>query len=294
MKDPIWFECNKKILPEIHFYFSSEDVCVVKTVLGKLNSDVQKCLKRVKTFLYQKELADVKLVYLVHGFRGKDIENNIAAKDFKAIKNKLLNTYKDDGIVLGVVSWITGSRMIWPDLSKILNPGAGRSLFRTKVETTKTKTVRTEDVDNAKFKLPICCSFRAGKPSHKCSVYYPTAAANTWPIGNVLAYVNHQIVGHYNTKKKKISTFCIGHSLGSHLCGFFAKRAKELSSKHIVQKIIGLDPARPIFEDTRQDLSLKLNKEDASQVEIYHTNANTFGFQKPLGFNKYIISIIFF
>jgi len=278
IKEPIWFECSKTIMPKIYFYWRNEDAekeCSVKTVKTRKDDDVKNCLLQVKTFLLSKTKSDVKLVYLVHGFKGKDFRKS---KNFKAIKNNLMEKYNAAGIVMGVVNWVTGSRMFWPKLK------TGRSLFRSNGKVIPSPTTRNEDDDHKATKTAYCCTNRAipGKP-HKCLMYYPTAAANTWPIGNILAYVHHEIVK--DMKKKTISTFCIGHSLGSHLCGFFAKRLKELNSNLNVEKIIGMDPAGPIFQDKKQASHLKLTKEDALQVEIHHLSTKRYGFKKPLGFD---------
>ena len=113
---------------------------------------------------------------------------------------------------------------------------------------------------------------------------YGVSAVNTWPIGNVLAYVNKQVILARNSNSFK--TYCIGHSLGSHLCGFFGKMSKKLGNL-TVDKIIGLDPAGPIWDYNddllRQDPNLRLNNDDALHVEVFHTNAKGVGFLYPLG-----------
>ena len=48
-----------------------------------------------------------------------------------------------------------------------------------------------------------------------------------------------------------LKSFCIGHSLGSHVCGFTGK-ARKLTG------IIGLDPAGPIFDGPSQNSNLRL------------------------------------
>ena len=67
----------------------------------------------------------------------------------------------------------------------------------------------------------------------------------------------------------------VGHSLGAHI----SARASYLlqhsqmnkTSKWIVRRITGLDPAQPCFSTA--DLSLKLDKNDALFVDVIHTNA---------------------
>ena len=61
---------------------------------------------------------------------------------------------------------------------------------------------------------------------------------------------------------------CIGHSLGSHVCGQIGKKIKE--SHLILARITGLDPAGPLFKSN--DEKKKLSKEDANYVDIIHTS----------------------
>ena len=119
------------------------------------------------------------------------------------------------------------------------------------------------------------------KNPDKSVVQYPIAAANTWPIGNILAYVSDNIAK--TIPKQRISAVCVGHSLGSHVCGFFGKMLKGLKSKISLETIFGLDPAGPIFQDDRQHSTLRLDKDDAFRTVIIHTNTKRYGFQRPVG-----------
>ena len=110
---------------------------------------------------------------------------------------------------------------------------------------------------------------------------YGKASVNTWAVGNILAYVNGKILQTLETDS--VATSCIGHSLGSHVCGFFGKMSKKLVPKVEVDKIMGLDPAGPIFDYTGQDKSLRLDKDDAKSVEIFHTNSKMYGYRDPIG-----------
>lgn len=69
----------------------------------------------------------------------------------------------------------------------------------------------------------------------------------------------------------------IGHSLGAHICGIAAKNIK--SGK--IPKIIGLDPAYPLF--SLNEPKERLSDTDANTVEIIHSNAGLLGFASPLG-----------
>ncbi|XP_050310359.1 phospholipase A1 member A-like [Anthonomus grandis grandis] len=60
---------------------------------------------------------------------------------------------------------------------------------------------------------------------------------------------------------------CVGHSLGSHVCG--------LISKYVMfrmHRIVALDPARPLITN-----QIKLNVGDAAAVHVLHTNAGHYG-----------------
>ena len=59
--------------------------------------------------------------------------------------------------------------------------------------------------------------------------------------------------------------------------------SQQLDPSLRIDKIIGLDPASPIWEYDGQNPGLRLNKADAKEVEIFHTNSNIIGFQNPIG-----------
>ncbi|CAH1793243.1 unnamed protein product [Owenia fusiformis] len=100
---------------------------------------------------------------------------------------------------------------------------------------------------------------------------------------------NGQLVG------KMVSTFlmdvlkldpkrihCIGHSLGSHVCGFIGK-------ENTLKRITGLDPAGPLFEFFGPDH--RLDPTDADFVDAIHTDAwgsgwfniVDYGIMRPVG-----------
>ena len=45
--------------------------------------------------------------------------------------------------------------------------------------------------------------------------------------------------------KTRYKTFCLGHSLGAHVCGFMGNSGNEIlgNGKKALDRIIGLDPA---------------------------------------------------
>ena len=86
---------------------------------------------------------------------------------------------------------------------------------------------------------------------------------------------------HHDEPKKSTvptKTFCVGHSLGAHVCGFMGRESDVQ-----LDKIIGMDPAGPIFE---KNFELdRLNRGNAKIVEAIHTNTGGFGLgiKKPVG-----------
>lgn len=93
----------------------------------------------------------------------------------------------------------------------------------------------------------------------------------------------------------------VGHSLGAHVAGigeshffllFFKFLHFKISLLHMfvagkkitrgkVGKIIGLDPASPLFK--YENVDERLAETDASYVEVIHTCAGTLGMSKPVG-----------
>jgi hypothetical protein len=99
--------------------------------------------------------------------------------------------------------------------------------------------------------------------------------------------VHEAIIGYHS--HLKTNTYCIGHSLGAHLCGFFGKRIKkDLEKEHHLKKIVGMDPAGPIFQHNNENM--RLNKYDATMVEIIHTNTNLFGHKSNIGHLDFYIN----
>ena len=110
-------------------------------------------------------------------------------------------------------------------------------------------------------------------------IRYGIEAANTWPIGRHLAILNSQLRNMISKKSiLPIKTFCVGHSLGAHVCGFMGRESNVQ-----LDKIIGMDPAGPIFEKNFE--FDRLNSGSAKMVEAIHTNTGGFGLgiKKPVG-----------
>lgn len=71
--------------------------------------------------------------------------------------------------------------------------------------------------------------------------------------------------------------YVIGHGMGAHVAG----RAGKMMGNNKFNTIIGLDPASQLFHC--DDPETRLSSEDASYVEVVHTNGAFFGFRRPIG-----------
>lgn len=69
----------------------------------------------------------------------------------------------------------------------------------------------------------------------------------------------------------------VGHSLGSHVAGIIGKNV----TKGVINSIIGLDPAMPLFALDKPDSRLAIS--DAFYVETIQTNGGKNGFYNPIG-----------
>ena len=237
-------------MPKIEFFFSRSKSCKVLSEKGADDDDNSYCLNKVSSFLDNNNNQQYKIVYITHGYTGDG-----GIQWIRSMKNSLLSRYGIGQTIVAIVDWKRGAR---------------RSIIN------KSNKVSGWDLQRNKF--TICC------PRTSLS-RYGIAAVNTWPIGNILAYVNEKVMAKVNSKS--VTVTCVGHSLGSHLCGFFGKMSKRIDQRLTLTKIVGLDPAGPIWDyndsDLKQDPNLRLNKEDALNVEVFHTNAEVLGFRYPIG-----------
>jgi hypothetical protein len=118
---------------------------------------------------------------------------------------------------------------------------------------------------------------------------YEQAAANTKTVGNKIA--DFIETNHINPQ----STTLIGHSLGAQASGWAGSILRNRSASKI-GNIVGLDPARPSFEDVVRTprffglpgfpLGLylspdELDASDAERVSVIHTS-KYFGIDKPI------------
>jgi hypothetical protein len=79
-----------------------------------------------------------------------------------------------------------------------------------------------------------------------------------------------------------VDLYCIGHSLGSHVCGLTGKLMKADGMKF--SRISALDPAGPCFDAYPPENRLHMT--DADYVDVIHTS-KTFGLRKPIGHSDF-------
>lgn len=110
---------------------------------------------------------------------------------------------------------------------------------------------------------------------------YTQATANTQIVGAEMANLVNRLIQNQNAQLKDFHL--IGHSLGSHICGYAGSRLPGLP------RITGLDPAGPYFGGT--DPIVRLDPKDALFVDTIHTDAEPLlqgltlglGLMQPLG-----------
>ncbi|XP_023227345.1 pancreatic lipase-related protein 2-like [Centruroides sculpturatus] len=114
--------------------------------------------------------------------------------------------------------------------------------------------------------------------------FYLSAAVNTEVVGRQLAKLIYKL--KYVRELSGENIHIIGYSLGCHLAGFTGKTLRDKMGI-ILERITGLDPASPLFEDA--DESVHLSYKDASYVDVIHTSAGDsitsgdLGITKPIG-----------
>ena len=137
---------------------------------------------------------------------------------------------------------------------------------------------------------------------------YKQAALNAMVVGNIVGELDKHIRNGL-AKDETYTTFCIGLSLGAHVCGFIGKSSKMVINRkkspiilttkrrliltqgiHVstliviyiqIDKIVALDPAGPIFDWHPPEF--RLNKNDASVVHVFHTSVPFNGLEDPIG-----------
>lgn len=90
---------------------------------------------------------------------------------------------------------------------------------------------------------------------------YFQSASNTRAVGAEIALVSNLTI--QTTGSSRSRQYCVGHSLGSHVCGHAGHSGQ-------FGRITGLDPAGPAFDD--RPPSVGLDQTSADLVDVIHTN----------------------
>jgi len=98
---------------------------------------------------------------------------------------------------------------------------------------------------------------------------YFTAAKNSVKVGQYAGEVLGLDLLINGLGQKPEQIHAIGHSLGAHLVGHFARTIQFKAGS--IARVTGLDPAKPWFD--LSDESNRISKEDATLVDIIHTNS---------------------
>ncbi|XP_073540717.1 pancreatic lipase-related protein 2-like isoform X2 [Phyllobates terribilis] len=108
---------------------------------------------------------------------------------------------------------------------------------------------------------------------------YVQAANNARLVGAEIAYLLRR---WQELKYPPSNVHIIGHSLGAHAAGEAGRRLPG------IRRITGLDPARPWFENTPEEV--RLDPSDADFVDVIHTDTNKLtgvGIIKPIGHSDF-------
>ncbi|KAJ8938428.1 hypothetical protein NQ318_011867 [Aromia moschata] len=98
-----------------------------------------------------------------------------------------------------------------------------------------------------------------------------------WAVNDVGKYVADFLRALESTFSVDLTSVSIvGHSLGAHVSGL---AGNDLNG--IVNQVIGMDPALPLFSLSDEDN--RLAKKDAQFVHVIHTNGGKLGFTAALG-----------
>ncbi|XP_066246981.1 pancreatic triacylglycerol lipase-like [Euwallacea similis] len=107
---------------------------------------------------------------------------------------------------------------------------------------------------------------------------YISAQRSVLAVGNYIGDILLRLDDELNHKIKHITV--VGHSLGAHISGNVGARTKGL-----IETIIGLDPAGPLF--TSRNTDNRLDPTDGKFVHVIHTNDGTLGFGINMGHADY-------
>ena len=198
--------CNEEISPKVTFYSTNLNdstkvvqMCSLDMKESPGEYDNKNCLSAELPRYYALN-KEIWVIFIVHGFYdyGKDGKG---PKWAKALKNILIKYYSKDNvrrIIVGIVDWKFGSI------------GGTYSLWNNNFRSGHRSNLMCSNVGYIIDKLP-----------HGRSNYLK-AAPTTMLIGYLLRQLHEilmtELPDHINSK-----TFCIGHSLGAHICGYMGK-----------------------------------------------------------------------
>ena len=114
--------------------------------------------------------------------------------------------------------------------------------------------------------------------SRPANLFY-TSARNAVPeIGNAVGDFINTMISSFGLSPARFDL--VGHSLGAHVSGCAGARVNGL-----VNSIVGLDPAGPLF--TIGNIDNRIDPTDGDFVQIIHTNDGLLGFSGQLGHADY-------
>jgi len=135
-----------------------------------------------------------------------------------------------------------------------------------------------------------CNVIRVNWEHGAAGLFYLSASRNTQLVGAQIAVLMKRLVYSYDMPMDGSKFHVIGHSLGAHVAGFAGHRYEQLT-EFKVDRITGLDPASPQFEDGKA--KYRLDPSDADFVDVIHTDGGTifnflfggfgFGMSAPCG-----------
>jgi len=256
--------CSDTALPTISFYDrtdgqnSDEPLCVIN--MNKDVGEFQELCPGVSNMLSSNE---VWIVYIAHGFGSWGTAPLWYPQSGKALAKR----YKQNGrkIIVGEVNWMEGSKAIF---EYVMPPNILNAILGT-----ATSILGRNSIEDRAHLESVQAMLTCGPAGLGVGdiAGYSTAASNTMVIGHALGTLLgkiYDVPGHKNLK-----SYCIGHSLGGHVCGFTGK-TKQLDG------ILALDPAGPVFDHNSKDK--RLNSGDAKYVQALHIDAGEFGIDLPV------------
>jgi len=96
---------------------------------------------------------------------------------------------------------------------------------------------------------------------------YAQAASNTRTTGARTALIFQNLLRQSGSISSRM--WCVGHSLGSHVCGH---TGMKMPANQRLGRVTGMDPAGPLFEP-QNDKNVGLNQNSATFVDVLHTDS---------------------